>query len=226
VFFDFNQVVPRPEAAALIEIVVTSMKRDVPDAALTILGHTDAVGSDAYNVGLSQRRASTVLGEMIQRGLDPNQLSTVAIGRAQPIAPNSSEEGRARNRRVEFLISGSEQANLSVVRDRPANGPYMTLGPSQVGQGPAVRTAQVFKPMRRPVGPDDEGILGPAGLLTLRPVDPGPVRVVPASAPQILPSPAATPAVPRIPAPTPAVIPREPEVVLPAPLSESSPPNF
>jgi outer membrane protein OmpA-like peptidoglycan-associated protein len=226
VFFDFNQAVLRADAAPAIEIVAANMKRDVPDAALTILGHTDGIGSDAYNVALSQRRASTVLGHMIGRGLNPNQLSTVAIGKAQPIAPNSTEEGRALNRRVEFLISGSEQANLSVIRDRPIKNAFLTLLPNQRTPESGPRTVEVLKPIRRPVGEDYEGILGPAGLLTLRTPERGPLIAEPASAPQILPSASATPVVPKVASPAPAVIPREPEVVLPAPLRDSSPASF
>jgi outer membrane protein OmpA-like peptidoglycan-associated protein len=226
VFFDFNQAVLRADAALAIEVVAANMKRDVPDAALTILGHTDGIGSDAYNVALSQRRASTVLGHMIERGLNPNQLSTVAIGKAQPIAPNSTEEGRALNRRVEFLISGSEQANLSVVRDRPIKSGFLTLLPNQRTPESGPRTVEVLKPIRRPVGEDYEGILGPAGLLTLRAPDRGPLIAEPASAPQILPSASATSVVPKVASPAPAVIPREPEIVLPAPLRDSSPASF
>jgi outer membrane protein OmpA-like peptidoglycan-associated protein len=226
VFFDFNQAALRSDAMPAIEIVAANMKRDVPDAALTILGHTDAVGSDAYNVSLSQRRASTVLGHMIRRGLNPNQLSTVAIGKAQPIASNSTEEGRAQNRRVEFLISGSEEANLSVIRDRPIKSAFLTLIPSQPVHQSGPRTAEVLKPVRRPASDDDEGILGPAGILTLRDPDRGPVVAEPVSSPRILPSASAVPVVPKTANPAPAVIPREPEIVLPAPLRESSPASF
>jgi outer membrane protein OmpA-like peptidoglycan-associated protein len=113
---------PGPDAAAALDDVAGQIVRQVPGAELTVLGHTDAVGSDAYNLELSKRRAVTVLHAMALRGLDPHQLSAVAIGKRQPIADNATPAGRARNRRVEFLVSRCLAANLGVVtgiaRDR------------------------------------------------------------------------------------------------------------
>jgi hypothetical protein len=170
--FDFNSAVPRPDTDATFDLIVENMKRDVPDAALTIVGHTDAIGSEKYNIDLSQRRASRVLSRFIAEGLNPNQLSTVAVGKAQPIAPNSDDQGRALNRRVEFLISGSEQANLAVVSDRPINGAFLAVEAVRQAQGSRPpeqrRTAEVYKPVRSPSSPNDEGILGPSGLLVLQ----------------------------------------------------------
>ena len=224
VFFDFDQAAPRPEAMTVIEAVASSMKRDVPDAAVTILGHTDAVGSEAYNLALSQRRASRVFSELIERGVNANQLSTVAIGKAQPIATNATDEGRARNRRVEFLISGSERANLSVLQDRSVNSSYLTLAPGETSVGP--RTVNVLKPARPPTSSSDEDILGPAGMLTLRTPEPVPISVAPA-APSSLPAKTTSDTVFRRPtAAAPAIVPREPDAVVPAPLRDRSPPNF
>ena len=202
VFFDFDDATPRPESMSIIRLVAENMKRDVPDAALTILGHTDAVGTDAYNIALSQRRASTVLTELIKLGLNPNQLSTVAIGKAQPIAPNSTEEGRARNRRVEFLISGSEEANLSVVKNRIVNANFFTLGPHQEARLPN-GSVQVLKPTRQPSG---QIALGPSGLLTLRPAQPV-APVTPVAVDEPSPS-EPTSAAPRPLAPENAIVPR------------------
>ena len=112
VLFDFDQDVPRPEAAGVLDLVADNMRRDVPDAQMTLLGHTDAIGSDQFNEDLSMRRARNVFQALVNRGVNPAQLSTVAIGKNQPIASNETEEGRARNRRVEFLISASQDANL------------------------------------------------------------------------------------------------------------------
>ncbi len=117
--FDSGSDVPRPEAEAAFAIIADSMRRDVPDAALTVLGHTDAVGSDATNDALSRRRAAQIMSRLVALGVDPGALSTAAIGRRQPIAPNETANGRARNRRVEFLISASYDANLQVIADRP-----------------------------------------------------------------------------------------------------------
>ncbi len=118
--FDFDADTPRPGTAAILDLVAENMRRDVPDAQLTLLGHTDAIGPEQYNYALSARRARAVFQALVDRGVDPGQLSTVAIGKDQPIAPNTTAEGRARNRRVEFLISAYLDANLAVVRRQPA----------------------------------------------------------------------------------------------------------
>lgn len=118
VFFDFNKDTIRPEAEKILDIISQNMQHDVPDADLLVLGHTDAIGSDAYNVDLSRRRARTVMQSLIQRGVSSAHLATVAIGKNQPIAPNDTDEGRARNRRVEFMISASQMANLQLVAHR------------------------------------------------------------------------------------------------------------
>jgi hypothetical protein len=144
------------------------MRRDVPDAALTVLGHTDAVGSDDYNIDLSRRRAAAVMAMLIARGLDPGELSTVAIGKAQPIAPNSTAMGRARNRRVEFMISGSEQANLAVVANREVDGAFFRLAAARPAEVPVSTNVQILKPSRRPILPGDSVSLAPTGLLQLR----------------------------------------------------------
>lgn len=138
VFFDFNKDVIRPEASKILDVIAENMKRDVPDAQLTILGHTDAIGSDAYNFDLSRRRALSVMQELYARGLNLAQMSTVAVGKTQPIAPNDTEEGRARNRRVEFMISASEQANLTLVSKRRIIAEWLDTG---AGQRPQDRQA-------------------------------------------------------------------------------------
>ena len=159
-FFASGSARPRREAASLLDIVAENMRRDVPDAQLTLLGHTDAIGSDALNDQLSLRRAQAVLGQLVARQVNAGQLSTVAIGRRQPIAPNLTAEGRARNRRVEFLVSSSFDANLAVIQNRAVPIAWLSSG-----QGPArampQRTVAVLRPASGPVG---KSLGGPADI--------------------------------------------------------------
>ncbi len=128
VFFNTNSATPLPQALVVVKLIAQNMQRDVPDAALTILGHTDSTGTDAYNMRLSERRALAVMAMLAAHGVDPIQMTTVAIGDHQPIAPNDTPEGRAINRRVEFLISASPEANLAVVQKRDVTLAYLSTG--------------------------------------------------------------------------------------------------
>jgi len=127
IFFDFNSDTLKPDADPIIAIVAENMQNDVPDAQLLILGHTDAIGSDNYNIDLSRRRATTVMRALMSRGVSPAQLATVAIGKSQPIASNLTEEGRAHNRRVEFMISANQLANIQLVHKRRIIESYLKV---------------------------------------------------------------------------------------------------
>ena len=174
VFFDFNSDEPRPEAGPVFDLLAANMRHDVPDAALTVLGHTDAIGSDAYNVNLSARRAANVMQELARRGVRSEQLSEVAIGKRQPIAPNDTDAGRALNRRVEFLISSGIDANLAAVQQRVVPEGYLSTGR---GAPPPPRQATVAQVLRlRPDAaprlnkvPDADASLVPFGGLPLLP---------------------------------------------------------
>jgi outer membrane protein OmpA-like peptidoglycan-associated protein len=128
VFFDFDKDTVRPEAAEVLDLIAENMmKGDLPDVGLTIVGHTDAIGTDVYNYDLSLRRARGVMQLLSKRGLHLDQMSTVAVGKSQPVAANSTEAGRAKNRRVEFLISAYERANLLIVARRRIICDYLRL---------------------------------------------------------------------------------------------------
>lgn len=77
---------------------------EYPNKTLLIEGHTDSVGTDAYNQGLSDRRALAVRTALIQANVDPGRITTVGYGEARPIADNNTAEGRLKNRRVEIII--------------------------------------------------------------------------------------------------------------------------
>ena len=132
VLFDTASDQPLPGAAAVLARLAAAQHQ--AGGALTVLGHTDAVGSDSYNLGLSARRAQTVIAQLAADGVQPAVLSGVAIGRRQPIASNATPEGRARNRRVEFLLGDSLAANLAVVQ-ASGQGDVAVLRPDAQGSG-------------------------------------------------------------------------------------------
>jgi OOP family OmpA-OmpF porin len=76
---------------------------------LTLVGHTDATGSEAYNHNLSVRRANAVKAYFLSKGLPYEKVQAKGMGESQPIADNSTSAGRAKNRRVEIEVVGSRQ---------------------------------------------------------------------------------------------------------------------
>jgi outer membrane protein OmpA-like peptidoglycan-associated protein len=72
---------------------------------IKVIGHTDSKGSDAYNQALSERRASSVAAYLLGMGLAPDKLTSEGGGESEPVADNETEEGRAKNRRVELHIN-------------------------------------------------------------------------------------------------------------------------
>ncbi|RLC50885.1 MAG: OmpA family protein, partial [Candidatus Cloacimonadota bacterium] len=99
--FEFNSAELTAGAKEVLMKVVRTLK-DYPEMTLLIKGHTDNIGSDAYNLKLSQRRADSVRQFLIDNGIDPSRLESVGYGETQPIATNDTPEGRAKNRRIEF----------------------------------------------------------------------------------------------------------------------------
>jgi len=81
-----------------------------PDLKVELAGHTDSVGSEAYNQQLSQRRAESVRNYLLDLGVDPDQLTAVGYGESRPIRSNDTEQGRERNRRVEFNVVSERDA--------------------------------------------------------------------------------------------------------------------
>ena len=105
--FDFDSDRVRAEAAANLRNLASSLD-EYPNTELVIVGHTDADGPSYYNDDLSSRRAHAAAEYLTARGVDRNRLRTVGRGEEEPVASNSSESGRERNRRVEVAIFASE----------------------------------------------------------------------------------------------------------------------
>ena len=99
--FDFDKSVVKPQYFELLRNVKDYAEQN--DFKLTIIGHTDSKGSDAYNMALGMRRAIAVRDKLLEFGLDPARILGVeSRGESEPIAPNDTEQGRFENRRIEF----------------------------------------------------------------------------------------------------------------------------
>jgi len=108
VFFDFDKAVLKPEGKAKLDDLVGKLKATALEVIIAI-GHTDSIGSDAYNQKLSVRRAEAVKAYLVSKGIEPNRIYTEGKGKSQPIADNRTAAGRAKNRRVEIEVVGTRQ---------------------------------------------------------------------------------------------------------------------
>ncbi|MFB3147461.1 MAG: DUF4892 domain-containing protein [Thermodesulfobacteriota bacterium] len=103
ILFDFDKADIKPESAATIEEIATLLNNN-PDLKLFIVGHTDNKGSLDYNMNLSQKRAGAVVDVLItEHGIETSRLTPKGLGFLAPVDSNKSEEGRAKNRRVELV---------------------------------------------------------------------------------------------------------------------------
>lgn len=100
--FDFDKATLKPDGKKMVDEAVRVM-RDNPAMRVSVEGHTDSVGTDAYNQRLSERRANAVRDYMVSEGIDASRISTVGYGESKPVADNDTAEGRAENRRVEII---------------------------------------------------------------------------------------------------------------------------
>ncbi|NML14182.1 outer membrane protein OmpA [Azohydromonas caseinilytica] len=105
-FFDFDKAVLKPEARAKLDDLV-SKTGGVNLEVIIAVGHTDSVGTDAYNQRLSVRRAEAVKAYLVSKGVEKNRVYTEGKGEKQPVADNKTAEGRAKNRRVEIEVVGT-----------------------------------------------------------------------------------------------------------------------
>ncbi|MFU8811617.1 MAG: OmpA family protein [Balneolaceae bacterium] len=108
ILFGFDSAALRPESRDNLQKLATILNRD-DDTMLLIVGHTDSVGDENYNLGLSERRARSAATFMIEQGLPASRVEVEGRGEYEPIANNDTEAGRQENRRVEVAIFASEQ---------------------------------------------------------------------------------------------------------------------
>jgi outer membrane protein OmpA-like peptidoglycan-associated protein len=104
VLFDTGQATLKPGAGLSLDHLATFMKSR-PQTKIVVEGHTDSVGSDAYNDALSQRRADSVANALLTRGVPGDDIRAIGRGKSYPVATNDTQAGRQQNRRVEIVFS-------------------------------------------------------------------------------------------------------------------------
>lgn len=107
-FFDFDKAVLKPEGKAKLDDLVSKVQ-GINLEVIVAVGHTDSVGSDAYNQKLSERRAQAVKAYLESKGIDKSRVYTEGKGEKQPVADNKTKDGRAKNRRVEIEVVGTRK---------------------------------------------------------------------------------------------------------------------
>lgn len=106
--FDFDKAVLKPGGKQALDALVSDMARVNMETVIAV-GHTDATGPDGYNQALSIRRVESVKAYLVSKGVPSDQIKTEGRGEGQPVASNSTREGRAKNRRVEIEVVGTQK---------------------------------------------------------------------------------------------------------------------
>jgi OOP family OmpA-OmpF porin len=109
IYFDYNKATIKPESHSALADAAKILQEN-PGIKVEIQGHTDSDGSESYNQQLSERRAQSVVTYLIQNfAIEAMRLTAKGYGELNPVASNSTPEGKALNRRVEFFILGADQ---------------------------------------------------------------------------------------------------------------------
>jgi outer membrane protein OmpA-like peptidoglycan-associated protein len=118
ILYPFNSTEILPAGKTNLQELASSLQK-YPNSDVLIVGHTDSVGTDAYNLDLSQRRAQAASAYLQSLGVPAARLRTDGKGESEPVQPNNTDEGRARNRRVEIAIYASEAYRNQVKNGNP-----------------------------------------------------------------------------------------------------------
>ncbi|MFP4252638.1 MAG: OmpA family protein [Guyparkeria sp.] len=108
-YFDFDKSNLKPEGKDTLNGLVRDMGDLNSVANIKAVGHTDSIGTEEYNQGLSERRAATVKDYLVDQGVSSDKIETEGMGETNPVATNKTREGRAKNRRVEITVQGTAQ---------------------------------------------------------------------------------------------------------------------
>ncbi|MCB1875183.1 MAG: OmpA family protein [Chromatiales bacterium] len=103
VHFEYNSAKLTAASEAILDDMAATLRKH-PDLSVRVEGHTDSVGSDKFNLGLSERRAATVMKYLVAQGANADKLTAIGYGESQPVSSNDTDAGRAENRRVELQI--------------------------------------------------------------------------------------------------------------------------
>jgi len=140
VLFDFGKYTLKSDAQVKLA-KVSGILLTYPNLKLQVEGYTDNVGSDEYNQKLSQERADAVQAFLVTQGVQPDNISAQGYGKAQPVADNSTNAGRAQNRRVELVVSGKaigvQERAPTQSNSQPGTQPPPPQPPAPAPQPPA-----------------------------------------------------------------------------------------
>ena len=117
ILFDYDSAALRSLARSNIDNLVVILNK-YPDTNIVVEGDTDNSGSDAYNQGLSERRASAVAGQLMAGSVAGSRVSTLGLGESNPVASNDTESGRQLNRRVEIAIFANDKLKGAIGDNR------------------------------------------------------------------------------------------------------------
>jgi outer membrane protein OmpA-like peptidoglycan-associated protein len=120
VLFGFDKSDLSNEATENLDKLVKVLNT-YPDTNIEVQGHTDSKGTEAYNQALSEKRATTVTDYLASKGIDKSRMTIKGFGETAPKYDNETEEGRAQNRRVEFLITANEKMVTEAAKEAEKN---------------------------------------------------------------------------------------------------------
>lgn len=143
--FDYNKATIKPESHGLLNEIVSVIKENPHIKKLSIEGHTDADGAYNYNLKLSDDRSQAVMKYLADHGIDAGRLVSRGFGESKAIAPNDSEEGKEKNRRVEFMITEQEQVTKTFEVDPKTGKRSEVAAADDDAKGEAAKTKKEKK---------------------------------------------------------------------------------